>query len=176
MAYQNRKEYNAAHTPAFQHCVRQHLIQCAKHAIKLAPLPDFKQAIAMLELYDREPSKLNRTRLNKFYREFSKGLKQRMRGYGYTAVGEIYLALLQGLWAALHRPNMSCTGDTIRYTEACYLAATIIDPMDSFYLPEKAMKCEGGWQHKNRIEVFAPVYETFKFSWGEYKKSLKQAA
>jgi hypothetical protein len=53
---------------AFDHMYRQYMIGCAEHVIHLTSVPEFTCALALLKIYDAEPTKANKDRLAKLYK------------------------------------------------------------------------------------------------------------
>jgi hypothetical protein len=53
---------------AFDHTYRQYNIGIAEHVIHLTTVPEFICALAVLKIYDAEPTKANKDRLAKMYK------------------------------------------------------------------------------------------------------------
>jgi len=157
----------------YQHAIRQYLLQCANHVIALAPLPEFKEVIGSLEFYDQEPTKRNREKLKKIYRDLRRGRKSWRRDYGRSALSEIYYGLCGTLQIVLHRQNYFTTGGGFRFTEARYLATENVTvnlglvSMDP-YLPEKAQNMEHDWQHEVWLKTLGEYHEKY-----DIKESVK---
>lgn len=143
----------------FEHDVRQYLIRCAEPAIKkLAPLPEFHNALAWLKLYDEEPTKQNREYLKVALRGLESGRKSDARAYGYTAVGECYHGLCHIIRIALYSPDNISNSCTQHFEEACWCAARDIEPRvrPIEYWPDKALHYASDRQWKIWNEVFHP--------------------
>lgn len=55
-------------TPEVQnHAIRLYYIRCAEHALKFAPLPEFKDAIALTRWFDDEPDEEKHEMLVEIY-------------------------------------------------------------------------------------------------------------
>jgi hypothetical protein len=107
----------------FEHNARQYYLRCAKDALPLASLPEFKFAIDTLEWYDQFPTPAHRKMLMKVYRDLRKGERDARRAYGYTAVGEFYVGLLLVIRRTLFHPNEVRSSFSAYFAEAYYCAA-----------------------------------------------------
>jgi hypothetical protein len=63
----NKNPLIAKRDEAFYHTYRQYSIGCAEHVIHLTTVPEFTCALAVLKLYDAEPTRANKDRLAKMY-------------------------------------------------------------------------------------------------------------
>jgi hypothetical protein len=125
----------------FEHAARQYYLRCAQDALPLAPLPEFKLALEYLEWYDREPTKANRKRLMKVYRDLLKGRRYSRRAYGYTAVGEFYNGLVHILGRTLLHPDEVCSSSVAYFAEAHWCAARHLHISTAFdWAEDKAMR------------------------------------
>jgi hypothetical protein len=64
----NKNPLIAKRDEAFDHTYRQYMIGCAEHVIHLTVVPEFACALAVLKIYDAEPTKANKDRLAKLYK------------------------------------------------------------------------------------------------------------
>ena len=137
----------------FEHRARQFYLGCANHALPLAPLPEFKDALALLEFYDDAPNDENREELKKAYRALWS--KRTRRDYGYTAVGEFYFGLRHILYCTLYKTDSVASYDGQRFTEAAYCAGHSLRcstvKSDIGY---RAQQTAYEWQSKSYKELF----------------------
>jgi hypothetical protein len=138
----------------FEHAARQYYLRCAKDALPLAPLPEFKNALGVLEWYDREPTKANRKRLMKVYRDLRKGRRSR-RAYGYTAVGEFYNGLVHILAMTLLHPGEVHSSSVVYFQEAHWCAARDLRISTAFdWAEDKASRLASERYWKIHDELF----------------------
>jgi hypothetical protein len=64
----NKNPLIAKRDEAFEHTYRQYGIRCAERVIHLTAVPEFACALAVLKIYDAEPTKSNKDRLAKMYK------------------------------------------------------------------------------------------------------------
>jgi hypothetical protein len=176
----NRKEWRILHDRAWDHTARQYLIRCAEPAInKLAPLPEFQNALEWLKEYDSKPTDRNRTKLNRVLRELEAGRKTGRRNYGYTAVGECYSGLCHIIRVVLH-PNRkwgisSCS--TAQFAEAYYCAADATDPrVDWPRVCWAYSALHHAYDEHMKIwnELWGGFFAEFGNSWEEYQAKQRQ--
>lgn len=143
-----------AENSAFDHKRNQFYIQCARHVLNLAPLPEFKDVIALLEMYDAEPSDENRADLEAAYNALVD--ERTRREYGYTAVGEFYSGLVHILECVLFSPDSVWSSSVQYFTEACWYAGRAIrcgsHPRDDF--AGRAQHGEYKWQDALWKQIF----------------------
>jgi hypothetical protein len=167
------KERNAIDRAAFQAACLEYRLRCARRVLKLAPLPEFRGAIAALECF-QESGDDRRKYVAASYKELSRGKKARMREYGYTALGEIYICFLQILWATLHPKNNIWSGDCQRFVEARYLAAECIAPKGkAWHWASGAQHAEYEYQEEQYKEIFGTYRAEVDARW---KKCVEAAA
>ena len=148
------KERNIEDKADFQRACLEYRIRCARHVIRLAPLPEFHNAVLMLEHF--RGGYIKREQLAKIYRDLNKGNELKMQYYGYTAVGEFYLNLLHILYSTLHPRDNISSSDCVRFSEARFCAASHISTIDDDLggLAQRALTDEYGYQAKQYEELF----------------------
>jgi hypothetical protein len=140
-------------TLMFEHQIRSFYIQCAKHVLDLAPLPEFQDAIAMLEIYDGEPTEENREDLKRVYRKLT--TKRTRRDYGYTAVGEFHAGLTHTLACVLFNPSSVSSSSVQCFAEACWCAGRALRCSTAFRdVAERAQHQEYEWQQRLWDKIF----------------------
>ena len=141
----------------FEHRARQFYLGCANHALSLAPLPEFKDALAVLEHYDEDPTEENREWLKEVYRSLT--AKKTRREYGYTAVGEFYRGLVHIFYYTLYKTEnvMSASGQA--FTEAAYCAGC-------------ALRCDTAFQCDAEVHSIGSVAQQEAYEWQDalYRK------
>jgi len=123
----------------FSHRVRLYYLSCASHVLKLAPLPEFRNAVLCLDAYDKQPTTQNEEKLKKVLR----GLRKGDRTYGYTAVGEFYWGLRLIIWRSIYRPFSVGNFYAQHFAEACWCAAYMTGDCKT---AESALHAEYDWQ------------------------------
>lgn len=141
----------------FEHQGRQFYIECAKHVLNLAPLPEFKDAIAMLEMFDMEPTEENRADLENVYRLLID--ERTRREYGYTAIGEFYNGLTHILACVLEDPDSILSSSVQYFAEAAWCAGHDLNCSTTFdNVADRAQRVEYEWQEQLWEELFpSPV-------------------
>lgn len=144
----------------FEHRARQYYVRCAEDALPLAPLPEFKDALAELKLYDQNLE--SREELMRTLRTLKTGLGDPRRAYGYTAVGCFYSGLLHIISASLMASGKVSSCSSFQFEEAFYCAARdariqTANVLDQ--LPEKASRAASDRYWKIYNELF-PQKET----------------
>jgi hypothetical protein len=98
---------------------RSFLIRSARHALPLAPLPEFRFAIDALEEFDANQCAENMVRLLDAYMK----LKDREHLFvAYNQFGEYYKGLSHILKMVLEKSNDVSLTDTVRFCETAFLA------------------------------------------------------
>jgi len=133
-------------TKGFNSQARQYYIGCARHVLDLAQLPEFKDAIAVLEAYNESPDEDNLDWLKEVF-EGLKSDEHTRRDYGYTAVGEFYRGLLHVIERTIVGIDSVSTTDTFRFAEAAWCAGHAINS-DAFNdVAGSALRSEQSFQN-----------------------------
>jgi hypothetical protein len=104
----------------FDMLARKYYLRCAKHVLHLVPVKEFKNAIEVLEEYDREPTPDNLSWLTEIY----KGLRNRQDEFeGYNSIAEFYRGLILVLESVVLKLGTVSESDCIRFCEVAWLAA-----------------------------------------------------
>lgn len=170
-----RKEWNVAQKAAFQKACLEWRIFCIRRTQDLAPLPEFQDAVVALELY--RDGLIARDDLKKVYKALKRDRKQKATRYGYTAVGEIYHALLGILYATLHPVSGIGSWECQRFTEACYLAAEVSAPRGhKWQRASGAQHAEHECQMVEYHRIFEEYYENWDKSFSEARRAAQLSA
>lgn len=142
---------------AFEHKARLFYLGCANHALPLAPLPEFKDALAVLEHYDEDPTEENREWLKEVYRSLT--AKKTRREYSYTAVGEFYRGLTYILYYTLYKTGSVMSSSGQAFTEAAYCAGC-------------ALRCDTAFQCDAEVHSIGSVAQQKAYEWQDalYRK------
>jgi hypothetical protein len=185
MIYSSSKEFKAAQRVDFDHTCRLVLIEYAQHVIKLAPLPELKEAIELIKWFDEESgSERTRRALQRHHDKYFRGKKWSHHPYGYTALGEIFLGIGSAVYNTLHPKSMFGSHYGQRFTEACYLATEVAAhglPGDLWMnLPTMAQSAEYKWQDTVWKKHWDKHNKEFGSCWAVQKakqeEKLKEAA
>jgi hypothetical protein len=140
-------------TNDFDSAARRYYVGCAKHVQALAPLPEFVDAIAVLEAYDESPDEDNLDWLKEVY-EALKSDKQTRRDYGYTAVGEFYNGLLSVIEHTIEGIDVISMSETTYFAEAAWCAGRAINRDPWKDVAGAALRREHDFQEKLFNELF----------------------
>lgn len=147
------KERNAIDRVEFQNACLEYRLRCARRILKLAPLPEFRAAVGALELFQEADDR--RKCVERVYKDLSRRKKARMREYGYTALGEIYVGFIRILYRTLHPANEITNGDCQGFVEAHYLAGGCIAPKGKEWeWASDAQHSEYQYQEEQYREIF----------------------
>ena len=107
------------------HAIRQYYIRCAEHALKFAPLPEFKDAIALIRSFDDEPDEEKHEMLVEIYDALRSHNYLYDRDAEYTAIAQFYQGLLKILENVIDGLGEASSSDTFNFTEAVFCAVNI---------------------------------------------------
>jgi hypothetical protein len=107
------------------HVIRQYYIRCAEHALKFAPLPEFKDAIAVIRWYDDSPDEEKHEMLVEIYDTLRSHNYLYDRDAEYTAIAQFYQGLLKILENAIDGLGEASSSDTFNFTEAVFCGVNI---------------------------------------------------
>jgi hypothetical protein len=156
------KEFRKERDEAFRHAARQYLIRCARHAMPLAPLPEFEKHLQALELYDAQPTRKNRTALKIAYADLV-NLANSEKPYS-RVVKQVYWGLRAIIDTALNLKSEISNGPTFFFAEAKALAVRSVNVGDVFLsmeLQRRAREYESAWQGAISAELFGAFYEKY---------------
>ena len=110
-------------TPEVQnHAIRRYYIRCAEHAIRFAPLPEFKDAIALIRWFDDEPDEEKHEMLVEIYDTLRNHKYLYDRDAEYMAVAQFYQGLLKILESVIGGLGEASSSDTFNFTETVFCA------------------------------------------------------
>jgi hypothetical protein len=130
----------------FDSLARKYYLRCARHVLHLVPVKEFKNAIQVLEEYDREPSPENLSWLTEIYEE----LRTRRDDFeSYDSISEFYRGLLLVLESVVFKLGTVSESDCIRFCEVAWLAAqprssSFVSARDEAFRRE--MKYQDSWR------------------------------
>jgi hypothetical protein len=130
----------------FDALARKYYLRCARHVLHLVPVKAFKNAVQVLEEYDREPSPENLSWLTEIYEE----LRNRQDEFeGFNSVAEFYRGLLLVLESVVFKLSTVSESDCIRFAEVAWLAAqprssSFVSARDEAF--RKEMKYQDMWR------------------------------
>ena len=104
------------------HAALEYYAESARHAFKVAPLPEFADVLTVLEEYRNEPNSENKGWLQETLDRL-RSTRHTRRNYGYTAIGQYHAALVHIIENVLSGLDVVSMSDTFLFTEAVYCAA-----------------------------------------------------
>jgi len=127
----------------FDALVRQFYIRSAQHVLPLAPRPEFREALELLEEYDRQPTEENLARLVQVHSDLE--TKQNKYG-GYTPSSEIRKGLLNILTSVIYKLDSISSSDVVYFAEVAWTSARTTGARGLVSAADEAFRHEMGYQ------------------------------
>jgi len=127
----------------FDALVRQFYIRSAELVLPLASRPEFRDALELLETFDRQPTEENLARLVQVHDD----LESKQNKYGsYTPSSEFRRGLLSILTSVIYKLDSVASSDVIHFAEVAWTSARTTGARGLVSAADEAFRQEMGYQ------------------------------